>query len=367
MALVYINTYIIRNSNHHERLLNALLTVVANHDHPLNADFLHQSLVRCELAERDSWWSIFLHEQYGAHGAVDRLVDWAWSPEDKAHIADGAIRLCGIALAWFLTTSNRYLRDRATRALVRLFTPRINVLRLVIQDFIGVNDPYVIERLMAVGYGCAMRSEDTDAIGRLAADIYTWMFRDGHPPAHILLRDYARGVIEVAVHRGIALDIDLSKVRPPHNSTFPDDIPTEEELKAKHDNFDTAKRDIDYAQSTIWFSVMGFGDFARYVIGTNSASFAWSSRRLGVPPSPTRKDRDEAFIATLTPRQKRAVEKYRRIRNIVAVYRRLNQAERGEPSEVESTDKQLNEELQTAEEQLRKQLGKKKSAQLSDG
>ena len=66
----------------------------------------------------------------------------------------------------------------------------------------------------------------------------------------------ARGVIEVTFQRRIALDIDLSKVRPPYNSPFPDDIPTEEELKAQYDNFDAAKRDIDYAQSVIWLSVM---------------------------------------------------------------------------------------------------------------
>ena len=366
LALVYINAYAIRNLYHRDQLFNALLAVAANPDHPLNADFLHRNLLRRELAERDSCWSIFLSEQYGAHGAVDRLVDWAWSPEDKAHIADEAIRLCGIALAWYLTTSNRYLRDRATKALVRLFTPRINVLRLIIQGFIGVNDPYVFERLMAVGYGCAMRSEDTDAIGKLAADIYTWVFQDGHLPVHILSRDYARGAIEVAIHRGIALNIDLSRVRPPYNSTFPDDIPTEAELKAKYDNFDAAKRDIDYAQATIWFSVIGFGDFARYVIGTNSGSFEWSSWRLGVPPMLTRKERYEAFIATLTPRQRSAVERYRAMRNIVAVYSRLNHTERRERYKVEFTDEQLNKELQAADERLRKQLGKKKSAQLSN-
>ena len=132
-----------------------------------------------------------------AHGAVDRLVDWAWSPEDKAHIADESVRLCGVVLAWFLTTSNRFLRDRATKALVRLFTHRIKVLRTVIQGFIDVNDPYVFERLMAIAYGCSVRSEDTEAIGRLAADIYAWVFRDGHPPVHILARDYARGVIRL--------------------------------------------------------------------------------------------------------------------------------------------------------------------------
>jgi hypothetical protein len=98
------------------------------------------------------------------------------------------------------------------------------------------------------------------------------------------------------------LDVDLSKVRPPYNSTFPDDIPTEEELKTQYYNFNTVKQDIDYAQSAIWLSVMYGGDFARYVIGTNGGSFEWSSRRLGVPPKPTRKEQYEAFVETLTPR-----------------------------------------------------------------
>ena len=310
VALEYINYFIIRNWSHRNELFNALLTVAANPEHPLNADFLHENLIRQDLAERDSWWSVFLSEQCGARASVDRLVDWAWSPEDKSHIAEESIRLCGVALTWFLTTSNRYLRDRTTKSLVQLLTPKIDVLRGVIQEFVGVNDPYVFERLMAVAYGCAMRSDDTDAIRNLALDIYRCVFQDGHPPAHILLRDYARGVIEVAVIRGLALKIDLNKVRPPYNSTFPDKIPTKEELKAKYDNFDAAKREIDYAQSTIWFSVMRGGDFARYIIGTNDGSFEWSSRRVGKSYPPSRQEQYEAFIATLTPRQRHALEKY---------------------------------------------------------
>ncbi len=36
------------------------------------------------MAERDAWWSIFLHYQCEAHEAVDSLVEWAWSLEDKS-------------------------------------------------------------------------------------------------------------------------------------------------------------------------------------------------------------------------------------------------------------------------------------------
>jgi len=157
-TLNYVNEYIIKYKDTHDHFLNALLTVASNPDHPFNADFLHKNLMNFELAERDAWWSIFLHYQYGEHGAVDRLVDWAWSSEDKSHINDEAIRLCGIALSWFLTTSNRYLRDSTTKALVSLLTNRIHVLRKIIHKFLNVNDPYVLERLFAVAYGCVLLS-----------------------------------------------------------------------------------------------------------------------------------------------------------------------------------------------------------------
>jgi hypothetical protein len=35
--------------------------------------------------------------------------------------------------------------------------------------------------------------------------------------------------------------------------------------------------DDEWARISIYESVMGFGDFARYVIGTNSGFFDWSS------------------------------------------------------------------------------------------
>lgn len=366
VARNYINTYVLHESYLYDRLFNTLLTVASNPAHPFNADNLHRVLLQYELAARDAWWSTFLHEQSGAHDAVDQLVGWAWSVEDKTHIEDEAIRLYGITLAWFLTTANRFLRDRATKALVQLLTPRIHVLQSVLEAFIDVDDLYVSERLMAVAYGCAMRSEDNGALYGLATDIYTRVFREGHPPVHILLRDYARGVIETALQRGIALDVDLNKVRPPYTSTFPDDIPSEEELKAKYDNFGSVKQDREYAQAEIWSSVMGYGDFARYIIGTNHGSFKWSSRRLGEPAKPTRKERYAAFVASLTTRQKRTLERYQQLRRNVAFYLRLDPVRRQEDFGAEVTDEQLNEVLQAFDEHLRKQLGKKKSLRLSE-
>ena len=110
------------------------------------------------MPERDSWWSTFLHYQYGERGAVDRIIEWSWSEQDYSHISDKSIFLTCIALSWFLTTPNRFVRDKATKGLVCLLQNRINLLPQLLEKFKNVNDPYVVERLFAVAYGCVLRN-----------------------------------------------------------------------------------------------------------------------------------------------------------------------------------------------------------------
>lgn len=344
----YVNEHIIQYEDTHNQFLNTLLTVSSNPKHPYNADFLHKNLMQHELADRDAWWSVFLHYQYGEHGAVDRLVDWAWSAEEKSHIDDEAIRLCGMALTWFLTTSNRFLRDRTTKALVSLLTKRIHVLRKIIREFLNVNDPYILERLFAVAYGCAMRSLDNVAIGELAKDIYEWIFKDGTPPPHILLRDYARGIIEVTLHRGVELDIDVQKVRPPYKSDWPSEIPSKEELEKEYSD-----KEYGYLK----FSIMNGGDFDRYIIGTNSGYFEWSSCRLGEPRKPSRKEIYEDFVKSLTKNQQKAWEYYHNI-PIEVLFPFLKEIV-GEKT-CKASKEEIESAIEKAKQSFRKTLGKKK-------
>ena len=351
-----------------EQFLDTLLTLATSPDHPYNADFLHTRLMRDSLAERDSWWSVFLHYQYDTQGAVDRLVDWAWSPEDKGHIDDEAVRLCGVALAWMFTSSNRFLRDRATKALVNLLDGRMLVLKDLIPRFLKVNDPYVLERLFCVAYGCAMRSAQDAPLGELAQNIYTWVFKDGDPPPHLLLRDYARGVIELALVRGAELDLEVSKVRPPYGSECPASVPSDEELK-KYDEWHEDMADEEWARVSLYESVMGHGDFARYVIGTNHGSFPWSSRRLGWPRELTAKEQRDLFVESLTDRQRKSWERYRStaaldVPRVMQVLLSLRKDERS-ASEAELNEKDAENEIDAVkaerERVFKNTLGKEKS------
>lgn len=296
--------------------LDVLLTVATLAGHPLNALFLDRRLRRDPMPDRDAWWSLYLHHAWGTHGAVDRLVDWASSLTANTSIDDETVDLCATALSWMLTTPNRFLRDRATTALVSLLSERLaGVIRLV-ERAADIDDLYVVERVYAVAYGVAMRSHDSVAVGALAKCVYGHVFVQSSPPPHILLRDYARGVVERALHLGSMIDAVPERIRPPYRSTWPT-IPSEEGIKPLLPDWSRVSYDsgdLEWARNRIGSSVM-HDDFARYVIGTNSSSTSseWLSLRLDEPPwepPPRPEEQLRSLVGECSDEERRAWEQF---------------------------------------------------------
>lgn len=303
------------DSNHDwDDTLDTLLTVALLPGHPLNLDYLDRLLRGHPLPERDAWWTTFLHRAWQGNGALRRVVDWSTDLPAGTALDDETVDLCAGALAWMLPSSNRYLRDRATQALVNLLTDRLAAAQRLVDRFADVDDLYVVERVYAVAYGVAMRSHEAAAVGDLARCVYRHVFEDGRVPAHILLRDYARGVVERALHLGAELDIDLARARPPYDSAWPK-IPTEAEVEPFLPDWSRGSYDsgeAEWSRNCIGSSVMN-GDFARYIIGTNSdtTSRRWLALRLDEPawsPPPSREDLADQLFAELSDSEQKAWE-----------------------------------------------------------
>lgn len=295
---------LVRRQGGQESWIEVLLTLSTLEGHAYNAHFLHGVLSRNPMADRDAWWSTHLSDAWGERGALDRLVDWAMQVTPDQEVGQETARLAATVLGWTLTTSNRFLRDSSTKALVCLLSGRLPVVRWLLSTFATVDDLYVTERLHAVAYGCAMRSTDTDEVGSLAQSVYDEVFRAGFPPAHILLRDYARGTIERALYLRAELDIAEDLIRPPYGTPWPP-IPSEEQVKAieGHGAGKTDLTDEDRARNTISSSVL-HDDFARYVIGTNSGANDWLSLRIDEPQWQSREERLSAWTEELSAEER---------------------------------------------------------------
>ena len=301
-----------------EEFLNTVVSLSTVPGHPFNADSLDRHLRQYSMPDRDSWWSAYLHRVWETQSPVDRLIDWASNLSGDHDIEHEVVDLTATTLAWMLATPNRFLRDRATKALVVLLTGRFESAERLVARFADVDDPYVSERVYAVAYGVAMRSHDADALGKLALLVYEKVFVSGGPPPHILLRDYARGVVERAIYLGANIPVNVSLIRPPYQSSWPD-IPGEQDIEQLTPNRDQgawADGDLEWSRNRIRRSVMGdfLNDFARYVIGTESEP-CWLSVRLDEEPWQSPEERTEALLEQLSEAERAAHSTFKSIEN----------------------------------------------------
>lgn len=270
--------------------IETLLKLSTEPEHPWNADLIHKNLIDKSMPERDNFWSIFValgdqfEEDGEAESIVRTLIEWSCFGEIK-DIEKERARLCAVTLLWFLTTSNRKLRDQSTKSLVRLLSVYAELLPELLNQFHSVNDLYLVERLYAVAYGVVCSINDKSLILQISRIVYDLVFKDGEPIPHVLLRDYARGILELTLHKGILpKGINTKNFRPPYKSEWPIQNPSKEDIdQIEGDEF----------SSHIKSSLMGFpGDFGNY---TMSCIHDWSPTSLKEPRPITGREYKEKF------------------------------------------------------------------------
>lgn len=245
--------------------------------HPYNADLIHNHHISMSMAELDSFWSPFVYDAFRSEeSAIHRLLSWIWSDYDLSELSEETRRLTATILAWTLTSSCIDLRDTATLALVRLLSGYPSVTTQLLQQFEKVNDLYVRERLLGVALGVVTNSDNKPEISQLTQCVYDQIFKNGTPPAHILLRDYARQVVEYALHLELPIDVEVERIRPPYGSKLPLPYPTEKDIKRYKTNYKSKafkqNESINRTQFAIEHSVLEW-DFNRYVIESKMRQF----------------------------------------------------------------------------------------------
>lgn len=247
-----------------------------------NASYLHKMLASMNLSDRDAMWIPILYRIYNTQdNIVEHIINWTWDESNKVNLDESSVELGATLLSWFLASTNRKLRDTATKALIQLLHNRMQLLIPLLEKFSAVDDPYIHERLFSVAFGCAVRSKSKEHLANLCQYIYSSVFNiEGEVYPHILLRDYAREIIEYAISIGEKFNIDVNKIRPPYNSSFNYDTVSDEEIKAIFeecikDNKSSGMYDMLTSMftehTTIGFS---YGDFGRYTF--QSALSNWN-------------------------------------------------------------------------------------------
>jgi hypothetical protein len=246
-------------------------------DQPFNASFLHSMLSDFSMADRDASWNIYLSDRYSDDPAskevnvVMRLLKWAWKINDGAIYDEETVSLAVTALGWFLTSTHRTLRDVSTKALIHIFLTYQDHLLIWIEKFRMANDPYVIQRIYAVAYGCAVKSSG-EFLKSIANYIYKNFFETGEIIPDILTRDYARSIVEYALFRKVGI-YNTKKIMPPYNSTLESKLPSNKEIALMEEKISERSAGKHNAGMSILNSMITekgrsgrmYGDFGRYV------------------------------------------------------------------------------------------------------
>jgi hypothetical protein len=245
--------------------IDLLLDVAVVADHPWNAQLIHKNLLKRSMPDRDRFWTTSINGSDDGVGApIERLIDWAFRGQSPSTERKNQL-LAAITLCWLLTSTNRRLRDRATKALTSLVLARADLYPELVDAFATVDDPYVHERLVSSAFGACCLDPSVSRLIPYAVSTYQQYFASGQAPTDLLLRDYARGIVERCLSiASLPPGIDLALVRPPYRSPRPRLTVSEEQLNK------IAER---AGGRQIVHSATSMGDFARYEIESRTRDF----------------------------------------------------------------------------------------------
>ncbi len=251
--------------------MDSLLSLVCRPEHPLNMRYQHGLWTPMTMPDRDGFLCPYLHDSFDEHSTLDRLLDWAMNGPLDALTQESA-ELWLSQLAWCCCAADRRVRDKATKAMVRVGEHQPSCWAPVIEAFLKVNDEYVVERVLAAAYGSLIRSDRNDALQAAATIVWNDFFTGGTRTANAMIRDFARLILEFAQLRGVLPnEATPAQFRPPYASAWPLDIPDDSWLNQYRDSDDALPRLLQSCTQD---------DFGRYTLGSVNRPF-WETHDAG--------------------------------------------------------------------------------------
>lgn len=161
--------------------------------------------------------------------------------------------------------------------MIEILKEHFHLCQIILAKFKKVNDPYIIQRLYGIVFGACCKKIDTKSFQTLAEYVYHTVFDQEKVYPDILLRDYARLIIERFLYEDPEYTgmIDREKIIPPYNS---DPIPEIEDQHYLEKEYNGA---MYWLMHSMCFEGMGmYGDFGRYVFQSALHNFDVDDKKM---------------------------------------------------------------------------------------
>lgn len=246
--------------------------------HPFNADFLHHFLLGYKLNKRDYLWTVYINKM--TRDEDNRIVQLIQMYDKGGNLEttnEKQIELLLTLFGWILSSSNRWLRDYTSKAMIEILKEHFHLCQILLEKFKNVNDPYIIQRLYGVVFGACCKRTDGRGFQALAERVYREVFDQEKVYPDILLRDYARLIIELFLYENPKYigEIVREKIVPPYSS---DPIPEIEDQHYLENDYNGA---MFWLMHSMRFEGMGmYGDFGRYVFQSALRNFDVDDKKM---------------------------------------------------------------------------------------
>ncbi|KKM82750.1 hypothetical protein LCGC14_1316360, partial [marine sediment metagenome] len=198
-------------------------------NHPLNALFISEQLLKLKMNNRDLLWTELIRRNFALFNSILSEFKENAQVKEIGKKEQQELELNFIFIIWTLSTTIRQFRNNATEAIFLFGINYPEIFFNQLKNVLYFDDPYIKERILAAAYGISMffhnqlNSNDYNKIlNSWALDLYDIMFKKEarHSTTHFYIRHYSRMIIELAfIHNSeLSEKIDIGLVKPPYNS-----------------------------------------------------------------------------------------------------------------------------------------------------
>lgn len=200
-----LSAFVSKTASGPEGLFERLYHTRSSPAHPLNALFLDSALRTMSIPDRDLLWTEWIRRYRNEWTDDLHYLEAQWRRDTTSRKSADSLRARWAM--WTMTSTVRPLRDQATRTLYWFGRGDAAALMELAIESLGINDPYVSERMLAATYGVLMAQQGEirkapslkENLPSLARCLFEAMFQKNAPygTTHTLTREYAARILEL--------------------------------------------------------------------------------------------------------------------------------------------------------------------------
>ena len=256
----------------------------------LDAKWLDRLLRSYTLAQRDAFWSPYLHGRFQKNSVVFNLISSAKElpiDEIEIEIAERWV----IVLLWFTAAADRRVKDVATRSAIKILTKFTSIIPSVIERFIYNDDDEVRERMLLSCYGALLLELDLETIKQIALRLSQLYMDNPSEFSNALIRDHIRSVCELALE--VSID-GLQVINPRFITIFtvsrdwPLELPDDDDLEnwGKLVRFRPNELSSDFFKNSMnclhpWFNEFSKESMGKWILQRVAREFSYIDSKCG--------------------------------------------------------------------------------------